>query len=110
MRSKYHNRKTEIDGITFDSYKEATHYQELKLLEKAGVITDLVLQPRYELQPAYEINGRKVRKIEYVADFEYFDTEKKQKVIEDVKGIKTDIYRLKKKLFEYKYGVEITEI
>lgn len=107
--NKYHNKKTEIDGITFDSIKEGMRYSELKLLEKAGVIKDLVLQPRYELQPSYEINGRKVRKIEYVADFEYFDNEKKTKVIEDCKGMRTDIYKLKKKLFEYKYGIEVTE-
>lgn len=108
--NKYHAVKTDIDGIRFDSYKEGSRYMELKLLEKGGAIKDLILQPRYELQPAYEINGRKVRKIEYVADFEYYDNDKKKKVIEDVKGYRTDIYRIKKKWFEYKYDVEITEI
>lgn len=110
--SKYHNIKTKIDDIEFSSRKEGNRYAELKLLQKAGVISNLKLQPRYLLQEEYGINGRKVRKIEYVADFEYYDKEKKKKVVEDVKSpaTKTPVYRIKKKLFEYKYGVEITEI
>lgn len=108
--NKYNAQKTEIDNITFDSYKEGSRYMELKMLEKGKVIKELVLQPRFELQPAYEINGRKVRKIEYVADFMYYDTEKNKTVIEDVKGYRTDVYKLKKKWFEYKYNMEVTEL
>lgn len=105
---KYNNTKTTVDGIRFDSKREATRYSQLKLLERAGLITDLVLQPRFELIPKYEINGRKIRKTEYVADFQY--VENAEIIIEDVKGMKTEVYKIKKKLFEFKYQTEIVEI
>ncbi len=107
---KYKNKKTTVDSITFDSKKEARRYQELKLLEKADVIKNLRLQPKYILQEKYKMSDRTVRAIYYIADFEYFDKEKRKIVVEDVKGIKTDVYKLKKKLFEHKYNLEITEI
>ena len=109
---KYHNKKTEFDGIKFDSKKEAMRYCELKQLERAGVIKDLRLQPRYILQEKYEINGRKERAITYIADFEYYDNEKQKIVVEDVKSpaTKTQVYRIKKKLFEKRYNIEVTEI
>ena len=78
MHAKYHNKKTEYDGIKFASKKEATRYCELKQLERAGIIKDLRLQPRYTLQEKYEINGRKERAITYIADFEYYDNEKQK--------------------------------
>lgn len=110
-RSKYGNKKVKVDGYTFDSKKEARRYGELKLLLKGGVIKDLKLQPRYELQPSYKKNGKTIRKIEYIADFEYYDNEKQKLVIEDVKGMKTNTYKLKKKIFEYVYqDKEIKEI
>lgn len=105
---KYNNKKTVVDGIKFDSKRESDRYIELKLLERAGKISDLVLQPKFELIPKYEINGRKVRKMEYVADFQY--TENGKTIIEDAKGFKTKDYLIKKKLFEFKYGIEITEV
>lgn len=109
--SKYKAIKTVVDGITFDSRKEGRRYRELRLLEKEGVIKDLCLQPHFLLQEAYSKNGRAVRKIEYIADFSYYDLEKDKFVVEDVKGLKTDVYRLKKKIFEYKYlDLEISEI
>jgi hypothetical protein len=109
--SKYSNETAMVDEIGFDSRKEARRYKELKLLEKGGVIKDLRLQPHYELQPKYKKNGSTVRSITYVADFEYYDNEKQKLVIEDVKGMKTKTYRLKKKIFEYKYpDLEITEV
>lgn len=107
--SKYRNKRTVIGGVAFDSKKEAERYVELKLLEKSGIICELKLQPRYELIPAYTLNNKKVRKVEYVADFEYAE-KGKGVVIEDVKGMKTEVYKLKKKLFEYIYKKEITEI
>lgn len=111
MKSKYRAIKTTVDGIEFDSKKEAMRYQELKLLQKAGVIKDLSLQPNFLLQEAYRKNGRTVRKIEYIADFSYYDLEKDKFMVEDVKGLKTDVYRLKKKIFEFKYpDLEIIEI
>lgn len=105
---KYNNTKTVVDGIKFDSKRESDRYIELKLLERAGRISDLILQPKFELIPKYEINGRKVRKIEYIADFQYKENGKT--VVEDAKGFKTKDYIIKKKLFEFKYGIEITEV
>lgn len=99
--SKYRAKKTEIDGIKFDSRKEAKRYTELKLLERNGDIDDLTLQPRFLLQEGFRKNGKTYRKIEYVADFMYQQDGKL--IIEDVKGIKTDVYKLKQKLFEKRY-------
>jgi hypothetical protein len=106
--SKYKNKKVTIDGIEFDSIKEGNRYAELKLLEKVGIIKDLELQPKFELIPKYKIGGRSVRKMEYVADFKYIENGKV--VIEDVKGMKTEVYKIKKKLFEFQYGIEVREI
>ena len=108
-KAKYHNSKTIVDGIKFDSKKEATRYTELKLLLKNGEIKELELQPRYMLQPKYKKNNKTIRSIEYVADFTYIDNNGKR-IVEDVKGIKTEVYKLKKKMFEYRYNLEITEI
>ena len=73
-------------------------------MEAAGKIAQLELQPRFELQPAFRYRGEAVRKIEYVADFRYLDYERGGLVVEDVKGMKTDVYRLKRKLVLAKYG------
>lgn len=91
-----------IDGIKFDSQKEGNRYLELKLLQRAGEIKDLKIHPRYLLQPSFEKNGKKYRKIEYVADFAY--TEKNGNlVVEDTKGVQTETFKIKHKLFEYRY-------
>ena len=99
--TKYRAKKTEIDGIKFDSKKEAKRYIALRELEKKGNIEKLILQPRFLLQEGFRKNGKAYRKIEYVADFMYEQDGKL--IIEDVKGIKTDVYKLKQKLFEKKY-------
>ena len=110
MRNKYMNVKVSFNGINFDSIKEAKRYQELLLLEKSGVVKDLELQVPFTLVPGYVKNGKKIREMKYIADFVYFDKEKNKKVVEDVKGVKTDVYKLKKKIFEYKYpDLEIFE-
>ena len=101
MESKYKNKKTQIDMYIFDSTKEAKRYRELKLLEMAGEISNLELQPRFLLQESFKKNGKTYRKIEYVADFKYI--EKGKTIVEDVKGIQTDVFKLKHKLFEKKY-------
>ena len=101
--SKYRSKKIIIDGISFDSKREGNRFLELKMLERAGKIKDLQLQHKFELQPSFRKNGRTIRAITYVADFTYFDLEKMKIVVEDVKGFKTDIYSVKKKLFEYKF-------
>lgn len=108
MKAKYNNRKVTVDNIQFDSIKEADRYIELKLLQRAGKIQDLELQPKFELIPKYKIGGRSVRKMEYVADFKYIENGKT--VVEDVKGMKTEVYKIKKKLFEFIFNIEITEV
>ena len=101
--SKYYSRKTTIYGITFDSKKEADRYCELRLLEMAGKIRELKRQVQFVLQPTFKKNGKTIRAITYVADFEYYDIEKGKYIVEDVKGYKTKEYKLKKKMFEYRY-------
>lgn len=103
-QNKYNAKPTVVDGIRFASKAEAKRYGELQLLVKAGTISGLELQPRYDL----EVNGRLV--CEYVADFRYrchFDS---KMVIEDVKGVKTPAYLLKKKLMLAVHGIEIVEV
>ena len=110
MARKYHNKKVEYDGYTFDSIREKNYYIKLKLLEKAGKIKELELQKEFELQPSFKLNNKTSRKITYRADFTYKTTEDDKLHVIDVKGFKTDVYKLKKKLFEYKYRIEIEEI
>lgn len=107
--SKYHATKTVIDGITFDSKREAKRYQELKLLERAGAIRDLKRQVRYELIPAFDCDGKHYRPTTYIADFVYTDVNTGKEVVEDCKGYRTDVYRLKAKLFARRFGVAILE-
>ena len=103
--SKYHNKITEIDNIKFDSKKEANRYRELKLLEKGKQIVGLELQPRYTIQIAFtDSDGVRHRKIEYAADFTYYDKKFDTQVVEDCKGMRTEVYKLKKKLFLYGHG------
>ena len=94
-----------MDGITFDSKKEASRWCELKLLERAGLIRDLTRQRRIELIP--KVGRHRARY--YVADFEYLDTETGKMVLEDVKGVHTQVYELKKAIIRWRYGIEITE-
>ena len=100
---KYGNQKTEVDGYLFDSKREANRYMELKLLERAGEISSLELQPSFELLVQ---GGKSVGK--YYADFRY--TQNEEVVVEDAKGVKTDVYRLKKKIVEAVYGIRIVEV
>lgn len=106
-RSKYHARKTTVDGITFDSKREADRYLVLKSMEENGNIENLRRQVRYELIPAFDVDGKHYRPVSYVADFVYMADGKE--VIEDVKGMRTDVYRLKSKLFARRYGKVIKE-
>lgn len=77
---------------------------------KQGIIQDLELQKEYLLQESFKINGKTRRKITYRADFSYISTEDNKLHVVDVKGFRTELYRVKKKLFEYKYGIEIEEV
>ena len=105
--SKYHARKTTVDGITFDSRKEADRYLVLKGMEEDGIIEDLRRQVRYELVPAFDVDGKHYRPVCYVADFVY--REDGREVIEDVKGVRTGVYQIKSKLFARRYGMSIRE-
>lgn len=119
---KYKNKKTVVDGITFDSKREAHRWQELKLAESAGAIGDLQRQVRFELIPAQRepdtrgpkggvIKGRLIeRKVEYVADFVYIDLQTGEKVVEDTKGMRTPDYILKRKMMLYFHGIKVREI
>lgn len=109
-KNKYNNKKVEYDGHMFDSQKECTRYKQLRLLERTGLIKDLELQKEYILQDKYKINNKTIRKISYIADFSYISVKDNKLHVIDVKGFKTDVYKLKKKLFEYKYGIEIEEV
>ena len=99
---KYNAQKTVVDGITFDSKREAERYGELNMLERAKKIEELMLQPRFELQPAFRTkDGKAVRCVEYIADFTY--TEDGKTIIEDCKGVQTDVFKLKLKLLLFRY-------
>jgi len=101
--SKFGNEKTVVGGITFDSKKEAARFQDLLLMQKAGVIEDLWRQMSYELC----VNGKKV--CVYIADFNYVDVKTGTIITEDCKGYRTKEYRLKAKMFEAQYGRKILE-
>ena len=106
--NKYNATKITIDGIKYDSKKEAARGQELKMLERAGIIKDLQLQPEFTLQESFKYQGKTERKITYIADFMY-EEKNGQIVVEDVKSeiTKTPVYRVKRKLFLKKYGEQI---
>ena len=107
--SKYGNRKTVIDGISFDSQKEATRWSELRLLERAGEIQNLQRQVPFVLIPKQVRDGKTIeRPVVYKADFVY--TEKGEEVVEDTKGVKTKEYILKRKLMLWQYGIQIKEV
>lgn len=102
-QSKYHAVKTIFDDIKFDSKKEAKRYIQLKQMERAGLIEKLQLQVPFVLVDKSGYG----REIKYVADFVYF--ENGCQVVEDVKGVKTPVYRLKKRLMAERYGIKIKE-
>lgn len=123
---KYHNKKITIDGLMFDSKKEAKRYQELKALEKAGVIYGLRTQVKYLLIPAQHeltdevyIKGKNKgdpkkgklleRECAYYADFVY-STKGGELVVEDTKGMRTPDYIIKRKLMLYVHGIRIAEV
>ena len=109
--NKYHNERLTIDGEKFDSKKEYRRYEELKLLERTGLISDLRRQVPFELVPRQIANGKVVeRAVKYIADFTY--RENGQLVVEDVKSdaTRTDAYKIKKKLMLSVHGVRIKEV
>jgi hypothetical protein len=125
--TKYHNVKQVVDGITFDSKREAEYYLQLKLLQKAGEVIDFETHPKFVLQPAYrkccghiwldkpawDIKGVKVcgnckKKMQktsaltYSADFSVTYKDGHVEIV-DIKGIETEAFKIKRKMFEFKY-------
>ena len=119
--SKYRNKKVVVDGIEFASKKEANRYRELKLMERAGEISDLRLQVKYVLIPAqrekvwnreknhFEEGKVIEREVSYYADFVY-KNRLGFKIVEDTKGYRTDVYKIKRKLMLQEYGIRIFEV
>lgn len=103
-QSKYRNRAVVIDGVRFASQKEGRRYTELKALLAAGKIADL------ELQPPFPVIVSGVRVCVYKADFTYMDLTTGKQKVEDAKGFRTPLYKLKKKLVEALYGITILEV
>jgi len=127
-KSKFRNKKVTYNGQTFDSKREAKRHQELLLLERAGVISDLRTQVAFELLPAFfeevptgEFYKRGPKKgqpkmkkvcveqsVKYVADFVYYENDKR--IVEDAKGFRTDDYIIKRKLMLHVHGIRIKEV
>ena len=108
--TKYHNRKVTVDGIVFDSVKEASHYRQLKLLERAGKIHGLRTQVKYVLVPSQKADNKVIeREVAYYADFDYTDSNGVH-IVEDTKGVRTKDYIIKRKLMLYIYGIHISEV
>ena len=106
--NKYGNQKTQYKGISFDSKKECNFYIYLEQLEAQGEISELQRQVRFELQPSFEYKGKRIRAITYVADFTFYDKEGKYHIV-DTKGVKTEAYKLKKKMMQFR-GRDIEEV
>lgn len=110
MRNKYGNKKVTHNGITFDSKKEFTRWNELRLLERAGVISNLQRQVKYTLIPAQRGENGKVieRECSYIADFVY--RQNGQIIVEDTKGMRTADYIIKRKMMLYFHRIRIKEV
>lgn len=112
--NKYHNKKVVVDGQIFDSKKEGERWKELKLLESSGEIEQLERQVKFDLLPKQTGPDGKVieRKVQYVADFIYIRDG--EVVVEDVKGYRGggayEVFKLKKKMMLYFFGIRVKEI
>lgn len=108
--SKYHNEQTEVAGLRFDSKKEARRYEQLMIMLSLGQIRDLRLQQDFTLQEAYTTpEGQRIRAIRYRADFVYTVCATGQRIIEDAKGKRTDVYMIKRKMMAER-GYMIREV
>lgn len=118
---KYHSKKVKVDGLVFDSKREAKRWKELRLLERAGAIRELERQTKFVLIPAQrepdtvgprggKVRGKLLeREVAYIADFTYLDNTD-QLVVEDTKGMRTTDYILKRKMMLYFHGIRIREV
>lgn len=112
MTSKYKNIKIKLAGSVFDSKKEAQRYIELQQLEKYGKVKELERQKAFELLPKQTTTAGAVRKVEYVADFYYYDVDRGEYIAEDIKSNftkKDPVYIIKKKLFLWRYDITFFE-
>lgn len=107
--NKYKNQKTEVFGVTFASKREAARYVELRLAERAGRITALTVQPKYLLAPKVTLGGKLKQAMYYIADFCYRD-EQDRLIVEDVKGVRTAVYRVKIHMLKHIHGIDVVEI
>lgn len=109
MATKYRNKKTVLDGIKFDSKREADRYAMLRILERTGQIRDLSLQPKFTLiESQRRADGKAERPVIYIADFMYFEGD--ACVVEDAKGMKTPDYVIKRKLMLSRHGITVKEV
>lgn len=107
--TKYGNKRVQEDGYSFDSKAECARYYQLKLMQRAGEISALHVHPSYELQPAFkDRDGIRQRAICYEADFAYIEGE--DRIVEDVKGHETKDYKIKAKLFRYRYSALVYRV
>ncbi|MRR49359.1 MAG: DUF1064 domain-containing protein [Rhodocyclaceae bacterium] len=107
-RAKYGNKKTQIDGRTFDSKREAHRYVELRRMAEAGLIEDLRCQVPFVLAPAVMVKGRKRPPLRFFADFVYSQDGKQ--IVEDAKGYVTEGYRIKRHLMASVLGIQVVEV
>lgn len=108
--TKYHSRKVTVNGVEFDSHREARRYQDLQMLQRAGEISDLRTQVKYTLIPAQKKpSGGVERACTYTADFVYRDKSGRE-IVEDAKGVKTQQYIIRRKLLLYVHGIEVREV
>lgn len=105
-QGKYRNKKCVIDGITFASEMEGHYYQHLRLLQKSGEVESFTLQPRFQLQPSFKKHGKTWRAMEYVSDFAVRWADGREDV-RDVKGKPTREFRLKQKIYTYRFDVPL---
>lgn len=118
MRNKYHSKKIQKDGMTFDSKKEYDRFKQLQKLAKEGKIKNLMRQVQFPLLPSQKVEGRVVeRPCRYIADFTYFEfagvfdgNEEWRYVVEDAKGFRTKDYILKRKMMLWLHGIQIREV
>lgn len=103
--SKFNNKKLKVGNMTFDSTKEYRRYQELVLLQRAKKIHNLQRQVKFVLVDGFSIGKKRFQPITYIADFTY--EQNGAFIVEDVKGVETDVFRIKAKLFRRRYGQEI---
>lgn len=105
--SKYNNQKIRVSGEVFDSEREYNRWCELRLLERSGIICNLQRQVKFRLIDSQKTPERTERPCDYIADFVYYENGKR--VVEDCKGMRTDVYKIKRKLMLEKYNISIKE-